>query len=110
MKSPITGKEMVLIKEHRSMHFRKEAFKVVFHYYKCEDSGEQFTTTSMDEVNMNQVYNQYRDRFNIPFPDKLPEYVKNMVCLGENVRGFRFWNNGYRLYEAGEMPVLPMQD
>jgi hypothetical protein len=68
MKSPITGKEMRLTKERRSMDFRKETFEVVFHYYKCEDSGEQFTTTALDEVNMNQVYNQYRDKFNIPFP------------------------------------------
>ena len=107
MKSPITGKEMVLIKEHRSMHFRKEAFKVVFHYYKCEDSGEQFTTTSMDEVNMNQVYNQYRDRFNIPFPDEITrireKYGLSPVKMSE-VLGFGI--NGYRLYEAGEMPSI----
>jgi len=98
---------MVLIKEHRSMHFRKEAFKVVFHYYKCEDSGEQFTTTSMDEVNMNQVYNQYRDRFNIPFPDEITrireKYGLSPVKMSE-VLGFGI--NGYRLYEAGEMPSI----
>ena len=63
MKSPITGKEMKLLKEHRLMHFRKETFEIVFHYYKCEDTGEQFTTTSLDEVNINQVYDQYRNRF-----------------------------------------------
>lgn len=56
MKSPVTGKEMKLTKERRLMHFRKEAFEIVFHYYKCEDSGEQFTTTELDEVKMNQVF------------------------------------------------------
>ena len=71
MKSPITGKEMILTKEKRSIGFRKESFDVVFHYYKCEDSGEQFTTGALDDVNMNQVYNQYRDLFNIPFPDEI---------------------------------------
>lgn len=71
MKSPITGKEMKLTRERRSMDFRKEAFEIVFHYYKCEDSGEQFTTTALDEVNTNQVYNQYRDKFNILFPDEI---------------------------------------
>lgn len=64
MKSPFTGKRMKLIKEHRSMYYRKKTFEVVFHNYKCEDSGEQYTTTSLDEVNMNQVYKQYRHRFN----------------------------------------------
>ena len=57
MKSPITGKEMTLVTEKRTLDFRKETFEVVFHYYKCEDSGEQFTTTIMDEVNLNQLYN-----------------------------------------------------
>lgn len=60
MKSPITGKEMTLNKERRPMNFRKETFEVVFHYYKCEDSGEQFTTTALGEINLNQVYNQQK--------------------------------------------------
>ncbi len=62
MKSPITGLEMKLTKEQRSMIFRKETFDIVFHYYQCEDSGEQFTSAALDELNMNQVYNQYRDK------------------------------------------------
>lgn len=107
MKSPITGKEMKLNKERRSMDFRKETFEIVFHYYKCEDSEEQFTTTSMDEVNMNQVYNQYRDRFNIPFPDQIirirEKYGLSAAKMSE-ILGFGI--NGYRQYEAGEMPSI----
>ncbi len=105
MKSPITGKEMILTKERRSMVFRKETFEIVFHYYKCEDSGEQFTTTSLDEVNMNQVYNQYRDKFNIPFPDEIikirEKYGLSAAKMSE-ILGFGV--NSYRQYEAGEMP------
>ena len=98
---------MKLIKERRSMDFRKETFEVVFHYYKCADSGEQFTTTAMDEVNMNQVYNQYRDRFNIPFPDEVirirEKYGLSAVKMSE-ILGFGV--NSYRQYEAGEMPSI----
>ena len=105
MKSPVTGKEMKLTKERRSMDFRKEAFEIVFHYYKCEDSGEQFTTTALDEVNMNQVYNQYRDKFNIPFPDEIirirEKYGLSAVKMSE-ILGFGV--NSYRQYEGGEMP------
>ena len=105
MKSPITGKEMKLTKERRSMDFRKETFEIVFHYYKCEDSGEQFTTTLLDEVNMNQVYNQYRDKFNIPFPDEIirirEKYGLPATKMSE-ILGFGV--NSYRQYEAGEMP------
>jgi putative zinc finger/helix-turn-helix YgiT family protein len=107
MKSPITGKEMKLTKERRSMDFRKETFEIVFHYYKCEDSGEQFTTTSLDEVNMNQLYNQYRDKFNIPFPDEIirirEKYGLSAAKMSE-ILGFGV--NSYRQYEAGEMPSV----
>lgn len=107
MKSPITGKEMILTKEKRSMEFRKEMFEIIFHFYKCKDSGEQFTTTLLDEVNTNQVYNQYRDKFNIPFQDEIiktrEKYQipasKMSVILGFGV-------NSYRQYEAGEMPSV----
>ena len=58
--SPITGKEMLLIKESRILTFRKEEFEVVYHHYKCEDSGEFFTTTELDEINLNQLHNQYQ--------------------------------------------------
>lgn len=107
MKSPITGKEMKLTKERRSMDFRKEPFEIVFHYFKCEDSGEQFTTTVLDEVNMNQVFNQYRDKFNIPFPDEIirirEKYGLSAAKMSE-ILGFGV--NSYRQYEAGEMPSV----
>jgi hypothetical protein len=91
MKSPITGKEMKLTKERRSMDFRKETFEIVFHYYKCEDSGEQFTTTSLDEVNMNQVYNQYRDKFNIPFPDEIIRIREKYGLSAAKCRKYWVW-------------------
>ena len=107
MKSPITGKEMTLTKERRSIDFRKESFEIVFHFHKCEDSEEQFTTTALDEVNMNQVYNQYRDRFNIPFPDEIirirGKYGLSAAKMSE-ILGFGI--NSYRQYEAGEMPSI----
>ena len=107
MKSPITGKEMKLTQERRSMDFRKEKFEIVFHYYKCEDSGEQFTTMALDEVNMNQVYNQYRDKFNIPFPDEITrireKYGLSAAKMSE-ILGLGI--NSYRQYEAGEMPSV----
>ena len=107
MKSPITGKEMELIKERRSIDFRKEAFEIVFHYFKCEDSEEQFTSTSLDEVNMNQVYNQYRDKFKIPFPSeisKIREKYGLSASKMSEILGFGI--NSYRQYEAGEIPSV----
>ncbi len=107
MKSPITGKEMKLTKERRLMDFRKETFEIVFHYYICEDSGEQFTTTALDELNINQVHNQYRDKFNILFADEIirirEKYGLSAVKMSE-ILGFGV--NSYRQYESGEMPSV----
>lgn len=89
------------------MEFRKEKFEIVFHYYKCEDSGEQFTTTALDEVNLNQVYNQYRDKFHIPFPEEIikirEKYSLSATKMSE-ILGFGV--NSYRQYETGEMPSV----
>lgn len=107
MRSPITGKEMKLTKERRLIEFRKEKFEIVFHYYKCEDSGEQFTTTSLDEVNMNQVYNQYRDKFNIPFPEEITKIRESYGLSASKMSEILgFGVNSYRQYEAGEMPSV----
>lgn len=98
---------MTLTKEHRSMEFRKETFDVVFHFYKCEDSGEPFTTTALDEVNLNQVYNQYRDKFNIPFPDEINR-IRSKYGLSATKMSdiLGLGTNSYRLYESGEMPSI----
>ena len=105
MKSPITGKEMELRKEEREIEFRKEPFKVVFHYYYCKDSKEQFTDTVLDELNMNQLYNQYRKKHNLPFPEEIIA-IREKYDLPANkmaeVLGFGI--NSYRNYEAGEVP------
>jgi putative zinc finger/helix-turn-helix YgiT family protein len=89
------------------MEFRKESLEIVFHYFKCEDSGEQFTSTELDEINTHQVYNQYRDKFNIPFPDEITrireKYGLSATRMSE-ILGFGI--NSYRQYEAGEMPSV----
>lgn len=107
MKSPITGKEMILTKENRSIDFRKESFDVVFHFWKCEESGEQFTTGILDDINMNQVYNQYRDLFNIPFPDEIIRIRKKYHLSASKMSAILgFGTNSYRQYESGEMPSV----
>lgn len=105
MKSPITGKDMTLTRETRSLDFRKESFAVVYHYYLCKDSGEQFTTTDIDELNMRQLYNQYREKHKLPFPDEI-KFIREKYNLPASkmseILGFGI--NSYRNYEAGEVP------
>ena len=105
MKSPITGKEMILKKEKRTITFRKEEFEVIYHYYLCQDSKEQFTTTELDDLNLNQAYNQYRVRFNLPFPDEIKEIREKYDISAKKMSEILgFGVNGYRNYESGEVP------
>ncbi|GAB1414903.1 DUF4065 domain-containing protein [Paludibacter sp.] len=107
MKSPFTAKEMSLCRERRTITFRKEDFEIVFHFYKCDDTHEQFTTTELDELNMTQVYNQYRDKFNIPFPDEIIRIrEKYSVPLTKMSTILGLGINSYGQYEKGEMPSI----
>jgi putative zinc finger/helix-turn-helix YgiT family protein len=105
MKSPITGKEMAVKQETIETEFRKEKFEVVYHYYWCEDSGEKFEDEQLAQVNLSQVYNQYRKKYNLPFPEEITslreQYGLSAAKMSE-VLGFGI--NVYRNYENGEIP------
>lgn len=105
MKSPFTGKEMNIVKEWRTMNFRKDEFKVLFHSYKCEDTGEQFEDDAFSQLNYNQLVNQYRVKYSIPFPEQIiairEKYNLSAAKMSE-ILGFG--TNVYRQYEGGEVP------
>ena len=107
MKSPITGKEMSFQKREETIIFRKEKFSYIHFSYFCEESRESFTTTELDTLNLNQVYNKYRDKHNIPFPDEITD-LKNKLDLPATKMSqiLGFGTNSYRNYEKGEVPSL----
>lgn len=87
--------------------FRKEKFETVYQYYLCEDSGERFEDEKIAQLNLETLYNQYRVRHGIPFPEQLvelrdkyeltPTRISEILCFGVNT---------YRNYESGEIPSL----
>jgi len=107
MKSPFTGGDAKLEKESRILEYRKDKFEVLYHYYVCVDTREQFTTTAIDTLNVNQVHNKYREKYGIPFIDEIKNIrekyglsaakMSEVLGLGANV---------YRSYESGEMPSV----
>lgn len=107
MISPFTGGETVLLTETRTTVFRKEEYEYTYICYKCVDTGETFTTTQMDIVNTAQIYNGYRSRHGIPFPDEIKD-LRNRYELSASKMSkiLGFGDNQYRLYENGEMPSL----
>lgn len=105
MKSPFTGKEMSIQKEWRTMNFRKDEFKVLFHSYRDDETGEQFEDDAFSELNYNQLVNQYRAKYSIPFPEQIiavrEKYDISATKMSE-ILGFG--TNSYRQYESGEIP------
>ena len=107
MKSPITGKEMTLQNEKSILVFRKEKFEYNHKSYFCKDSGESFTNTELDEFNLNQVYNKYRDKHNVPFAEEIREFRdKYSFSYADITKILGLGVNSYSNYEKGEVPSL----
>ncbi len=71
MRSPFTGGNATFKYEPAKLTYRNEVFKYVHFYYECDDTHEHFTTTDIDEINIGQIYNQYRAKYGIPFADEI---------------------------------------
>ena len=92
--------------EVRTTTFRKEEYSYI-HTGIIDEDGEMWTTTEMDEANIFQVYNQYRAKHGIPFPDEisgLREHYGLSAAKMAQILGFGI--NQYRMYEDGEVPSV----
>lgn len=90
-----------------SFNFRKEAFTIKYHYFLCEQTGEEFTDEHLDEININQVYNQYREKYGVPFPQEIAAIrEKYSVSASRMSEILGLGANTYRLYESGDMPSV----
>ncbi len=69
--SPFSKGKAVLHKKIKKMSFRKEEFDVYDFYYKCENTGKEFSTTETGDITMRQRYTQYREKNNILFPEQI---------------------------------------
>lgn len=105
MKSPFADCEARLILEPSKIVFRGEEYSYIYRAYECEKTGERFTTTKIDEVNTQQVYNKYREKYGIPFVDEIAKlkdtynisFANLSIILG-------FGENQIRNYLDGEVP------
>lgn len=105
--SPITGGRMSLEWEWRDVEFRKENFHVMFPFYRCEDTGEQFTDTETDGVWYAQVHNMYCQKYGIPFTDEIVE-VRERYGISSSKMSLilGFGANQWRRYEQEEIPSV----
>lgn len=118
MESPITGGVVFLVEDVETHEFRKEKYEVHARYYVCKDTGEKFTSEEQDELLFNELYNQYRVKHGLPFPDEIKaireRYGLNYTQITKIVG---FGQNQWRHYENGDVPseedggvILSLQD
>lgn len=105
--SPFFEGKAILKRKANTLDFRKSKFEIIEHYYLCEKTQNEFTTSEVDRVNLNQVYNQYRDKYGLPFPGQIKrireKYGVSAIKMSE-ILGLGA--NSYRLYEQGEVPSV----
>jgi putative zinc finger/helix-turn-helix YgiT family protein len=102
---PICDGQSSLIIEDGSNNFRKETFQVHSYYYKCNKCEEEFTTTELDQINVTQVYNQYREFHNIPSSEQF-RLIRERYNLSASKMSLilGIGQNQFSLYESGEIP------
>ncbi len=104
---PKISDEYKLKQENSSMLYRGKEYSYIHFYYENEETQEMIVTTELDELNISQVYNQYRAEHGIPFPDeiiKFRQYYDLSQTTMSHILGFG--DNQFRLYESGEVPNL----
>lgn len=106
MNCPICNKDKVKLRsEIVEREFRKEKFKVFEQFFVCYNCNNEFTTPEQDDLAVNQVYNQYRENYNIPFPEELKSIRETYGLSGSKMAEILgFGTNQIRNYEAGEVP------
>jgi hypothetical protein len=60
MKSPTTGNEMKIRNEMREVYYKGQEIPYMHSSYYCEDKNEYFTTTELDEINIDRIIKKYK--------------------------------------------------
>lgn len=95
------------MQEERSLVFRRERFSYVASFYRCPVTKIDFTTTDLDTINLQQVMDQYRKKYDIPSPEEMKALrLRYGLSAAKMSEILGLGTNQYRLYENGEMPSL----
>jgi putative zinc finger/helix-turn-helix YgiT family protein len=105
LECPICNGIAFLNTKSETNSFRKEDYKILAHFYKCENCKEEFSKTETSNLNVNQVYNQYREKHNIPLPKQIM-LIRERYGLSASKMSLilGIGANQYSLYEKGDIP------
>ncbi len=88
--------------------FRGEDYVINESFYNCDSCKAEYSSTEQDQLAVTQVYNLYREKYRILFPDQIKairERYQLSASKMSEVLGFGI--NTYRNYENGEIPNQP---
>jgi transcriptional regulator with XRE-family HTH domain len=103
--SPYANGKAELMYETSNETFRKEVFKVRKYFYKCKKTGKEFTTSEAGDLNIIQIFNMYRERKKILFPEQVIEMRERYgLSAAKMSEVLGFGANTYSNYEKGEIP------
>lgn len=103
----MTTNQTKQLTESRTVRFRKESFEILYHYFKDSETGETLENDDLYELNQRQVYNQYREKYNLPFPHEIKDIREQYgVSAAKMSEILGFGINQYRNYEKGEIPSI----
>lgn len=96
-----------LKKETSEMEFRGETYTFINQYYVCEESGIEFFDSSIEASNLNQVYDQYRLKYDIPLASEIVDYRnKNNLYETDMDKILEMESGTIQRFELGEVPSL----
>ncbi len=105
IESPFIDGKAYLHRKPKKLVFRGEEFEVCDHYYKCETTGKEFSTSETGDITMMQLYNQYREKNDILFPEQISDIrEKYGVSAARMSAILGFGPNVYKSYEKGDIP------
>lgn len=62
MKSPFTGGKVTILSREEEVTFRGEKVKITRKYYRCEDTGREFTDSKLDDDMMWDTFRAYCEK------------------------------------------------
>ena len=100
-------KVLMLQRKPKQEEFRKELYDITEHFYYCETCKKEFEPDFLIDLNMNQIYNQYREKHNILFSEQIRKIREDYKLSPVKIsRILGFGDNVYRNYENGEVPSI----
>jgi len=65
MSSPLSRGHFSLHFEKRDLHLRKGIVQIVQFYYRCRESGQEFTATEIDHINVIQFHDHFSKKYSV---------------------------------------------